>query len=303
MAIRRNLLRAARLAAVCALAGGLAACGSSDPKPEPQSAGVEVPTRGYYKVGRPYRISGVWYTPAVDYDYDETGIASWYGPGFHGQLTANGERYDQYDLTAAHPTLPLPSLVRVTNLENGRQVELRINDRGPFKNGRIIDVSKRGAELLGFLTQGTAKVRVQVLERESRQLADLARRGRIGGPETLLANRAEPIEAAPVETVAAEELPPQGAAVRPQPSPGVTQVAVRPSSLFVQAGAFSAQTNALDLAQRLSVYGSPQISEAQVGGQTFWRVRLGPLPDVEAADSVLSALIDGGFPQSRVVVE
>src|SRR5262245_27499003 len=88
-----------------------------------------------YKIGDPYQIGGVWYYPKVDYTYDQTGIASWYGPGFDGKATANGEIYDQNALTAAHNTLPLPTVVRVTNLENGRAIELRINDRGPFAHG------------------------------------------------------------------------------------------------------------------------------------------------------------------------
>ncbi|HEX9446391.1 MAG TPA: septal ring lytic transglycosylase RlpA family protein, partial [Dongiaceae bacterium] len=102
-----------------------------------------------YKIGKPYQVDGVWYYPKTDMDYDETGIASWYGPGFHGQYTANGEVYDQNGLTAAHKTLPLPSMVRVTNLDNGRSIVVRVNDRGPFVNGRIVDLTRRDAQLLG----------------------------------------------------------------------------------------------------------------------------------------------------------
>src|SRR5581483_4035994 len=119
--------------------------------------------QSYYKVGEPYQVNGVWYYPEVDYGYDREGIASWYGPGFHGRYTANGEIYDENDVTAAHPTLPLPSMVRVTNLENGRSIAVRVNDRGPFVGGRIIDLSRRSAQLLGIEEQGTARVRVQVL--------------------------------------------------------------------------------------------------------------------------------------------
>ncbi|MGP1253150.1 MAG: septal ring lytic transglycosylase RlpA family protein [Kiloniellales bacterium] len=303
----------ARFAVVGLLTAGLVACSSGDPDPD------RVPTQGYYKVGQPYVIGGVRYVPMVDYDYDETGIASWYGPGFHGRLTANGETYDQYALTAAHPTLPMPSLVRVTNLENGKVIDLRINDRGPFKAGRIIDVSKRGAELLGFLGQGIAKVRVQVLEEESRQLAALARGGEIAESSDIARmppGEVDQFVAAPFESVAAEPIAPattapatpqagapQPVAAYPQPSGQVTQVAVAPSDLFIQAGAFSQQTNALNLAQRLTPYGSPSISQTNVGGQRLWRVRLGPLRDVAEADAVLAALIYDGFPQSRVVVD
>ncbi|MDE1152206.1 MAG: septal ring lytic transglycosylase RlpA family protein [Micavibrio sp.] len=132
---------------------------------------------GTYKIGKPYRAGSVWYYPQEDFKLVETGIASWYGPDFHGKRTANGELYDQHELTAAHRTLQMPSLVRVTNLENGRAVVVRINDRGPFKSGRIIDCSKRAAELLGFIGKGTARVRLEVLSKESRQMAEAAKRG------------------------------------------------------------------------------------------------------------------------------
>lgn len=108
---------------------------------------------GIYKVGNPYKIMGKWYYPQEDYDYSEVGTASWYGKDFHAKRTANGEKYDMYSLTAAHRTLPLPSIVKVTNLENGRSLVLRVNDRGPYAKNRIIDVSKRASQLLGFYTQ------------------------------------------------------------------------------------------------------------------------------------------------------
>ena len=99
---------------------------------------------GSYKVGKPYKIMGQWYYPEENYKYKETGTASWYGEDFHAKYTANGEIYDMNTLTAAHRTLPLPSIVKVTNLENGRSLVLRVNDRGPFAKNRIIDISKRG---------------------------------------------------------------------------------------------------------------------------------------------------------------
>ncbi len=125
-----------------------------------------------YKVGNPYKINGKWYYPAVDYDYDETGMASWYGPNFHGKSTANGEVFDQNKISAAHKTLPLPSIVKVTNLDNGMVLQkVRVNDRGPFAKNRIIDLSKKAAEELGFVNKGVARVRVQILEDESRKMA------------------------------------------------------------------------------------------------------------------------------------
>ena len=142
-----------------------------------QVAGSENAQSGTYKIGNPYKVGSVWYYPKENFKLVETGIASWYGPGFHAGNTANGEVYDQDELTAAHRTLQLPSLVRVTNLENGRSIVVRVNDRGPFKNGRIMDVSRRAADLLGFINKGTARVRIEVMESESRQLAAAARRG------------------------------------------------------------------------------------------------------------------------------
>lgn len=120
---------------------------------------------GRYQVGKPYKVAGKWYHPKEDTNYDKIGRASWYGPNFHGRLTANGEVYDQNHLSAAHPTLPLPSYVRVTNLDNGRSVVVRVNDRGPFAHGREIDLSSRTADVLDFKNQGTAKVRVQYVGR------------------------------------------------------------------------------------------------------------------------------------------
>ena len=118
---------------------------------------------GYRKIGKPYLIKGVRYVPQHDPEYVERGVASWYGDAFHGKPTANGETYDMHALTAAHRTLPLPSYAYVTNLSNGRKVMVRINDRGPFKKDRIIDVSSRVAEELGFTHFGTTQVEVRYI--------------------------------------------------------------------------------------------------------------------------------------------
>lgn len=118
---------------------------------------------------KPYNIKGKTYQPQEHFEYDETGIASYYGKrdGFHGKKTSTGETFQEHDLTAAHKTLPLPSVVRVTNMDNGRSLLLKVNDRGPFVDGRIIDVSSKAARMLGFYNKGTAKVRVQSLVEES----------------------------------------------------------------------------------------------------------------------------------------
>ncbi len=135
------------------------------------NSSVNVSPNPSFKVGNPYEVLGVKYEPKEDYEYDAVGIASWYGKDFHGNLTSNGEVFDMAELTAAHPTLPLPSFVEVTNLENGKKLVLRVNDRGPFVSGRLIDVSKRAAELLGFQDQGTTKARVRIIPDISKEVA------------------------------------------------------------------------------------------------------------------------------------
>ncbi len=120
---------------------------------------------GRYQVGKPYKVKGQWYHPKENENYDKKGRASWYGAAFHGRLTANGEIYDMAQLTAAHPTMPLPSYARVTNLKNGHSLIVRVNDRGPFARDRVIDLSKRAAELLDYTNDGVANVRVQYVGR------------------------------------------------------------------------------------------------------------------------------------------
>lgn len=116
---------------------------------------------GNYKLGSPYRIGGLWYVPKDEPNYDRTGVASWYGADFHGRKTANGEIFDMNALTAAHPTLPIPSFIYVTNVDNGRTVLVRVNDRGPYAHGRVLDMSRRVAQVLGSEGKGLANVRVR----------------------------------------------------------------------------------------------------------------------------------------------
>ena len=205
------------------LAALLTACGEEHKAPPP-AQGTAAPSRGYYKIGAPYQVEGVWYYPGTDYSYDETGIASWYGPDFHGKYTASGEVYNMNDLTAAHPTLPLPSIVQVTNLDNGRSIVVRINDRGPYVRGRIIDLSRRAAQLIGMIGTGTAKVRVQILPDESRQAVLLAQQGEIPSAERIASAQptgkvsSEPL-APPPGTHAAVVQPNAPAAIPPPPPP------------------------------------------------------------------------------------
>lgn len=160
---------------IALLAVALGACSSSGPgrrsafdsgkgvSASPRVAwGVSIPKGGgTYKIGAPYQISGRWYIPQEDPAYDRIGVASWYGDDFHGRKTANGEVYDMGALTAAHPTLPLPSYAHVTNMETGRTILVRINDRGPYARERIIDLSRHAARLVGFAGRGLANVRVR----------------------------------------------------------------------------------------------------------------------------------------------
>ncbi len=188
----------------------------------------EAPSEPTYKIGQPYQIQGTWYYPAEDYQYDETGIASWYGTDFHGRRTANGEEYDMNALTAAHRTLPMPSYVRITNLENGRSLIVKVNDRGPFAKGRIVDVSRRGAQLLGFYDTGTARVRVQIMADQSRAIAARMQ------SKTQLAKGGTPItvDRIPKPEVKTETLaPPPGGAQAPvvRPAPAPQPVAAAPA--------------------------------------------------------------------------
>jgi len=125
---------------------------------------------GQYKIGNSYEIDGVPYYPQEYEDYEEVGVASWYGEDFHGRKTANGEIYNLDSMTAAHQTLPLPSVVKVTNLDNGKAALVRVNDRGPFAKSRVIDLSKKAADVLGYRNKGTANVRVEFMADETQKL-------------------------------------------------------------------------------------------------------------------------------------
>ena len=187
---------AARSVAALAACVLLANCSSSslinqvDPKygvsssPRVVEFGEAVPKGGgTYRVGKPYMVAGRVYVPEEDVNYREEGLASWYGEDFHGRLTANGEVFDMGSLSAAHPTLPMPCYVRVTNLGNGKSLIVRVNDRGPYHGNRVMDVSSRAAELLEFKSSGVARVRVEYVARaplegsDDRQLMATLRTG------------------------------------------------------------------------------------------------------------------------------
>lgn len=253
----------------------VAACGSGERK---TAYVAPPPDEGTYKVGKPYDIDGVTYWPMVDESYDETGIASWYGPKFHGRRTANGEFFDMNAVSAAHRTLPMPSMVRVNNLDNGRSIAVRVNDRGPFVRGRIIDMSRRGAQLLGFRYKGTARVRVRVMPEESRRVAALAKT--MSPPASMRSAPAgvvfEPLPKGSGPVVTASLPAPNGAS-------GKGRTIER---VYIQAGAFLNRENANKLKARLAPLGRAVIAP-RGQGPLLYRVLLGPYADIARARSLL----------------
>lgn len=251
---------------------GLTAPGFRTPAAGP---GERTQLARHQKVGAPYQVGGVWYLPAFEPDFDETGTASWYGSEFHGRPTSNGELFDMNALTAAHPTLPLPSLLEVTNLSNGRTVTVRLNDRGPFVAGRMLDLSRRAAEELGFIGAGTANVRVRYL-----------------GP-------AEPAAPAiPSVTLASARTPAAVAAVSAPLLSSVTPVA---TGRFVQAGAFADAANAERARERVAGIGPTQVAAATINGARMYRVLLGPWSDEAEAAAKAQEAAARGLPGARVV--
>lgn len=305
-----------RFLSLCGLLAGLCACGVSSPDitdpPQKQAAAI-LNQGGSYKVGNPYKILGRWYYPKEDYNYKEVGTASWYGPDFHAKKTANGEKYDMHSLTAAHRTLPLPSIVRVTNLENGRSLVVRVNDRGPYARNRIIDVSKKVAQLLGFLEQGTAKVRVEVLEKESKNL----KAALTGSP--LYAD----VSAAPVakitssgiaqiegSTIATTKMatsaynnltPDYDYTPENETTEKVEEEIASGGKYYVQVGAFSNYESAKSLGSRLGDLGSVHISEAEVNGKTFYRVRMGAYSNYSDALKIQTDVRNYGVSSAHIV--
>ncbi len=298
----------------------LNACSSqraAAPPKTPQTASAG----GYYKVGQPYQIKGEWYYPKEDFSYDETGIASWYGDDFHDKKTANGEIFNKNELTAAHATLPMPSLARVTNLENGRSIVVRVNDRGPVKGKRILDTSHRVAQLLGFERQGTAKVRVQVLADESKAIADAMRRYGGQSPQVQLAS-AQPqlppetladtgpavtygnVQSQPLDPLPVARADAKAVMASIKPVEEVHQLPVTgQQQIYIQAGAFTQIENAANVQKKLASLGQVRVANADVKGLRFYRVRVGPVPDVPSADRLLQKVVQTGYREARIIVD
>jgi rare lipoprotein A len=216
---------------------------------------------------RPYQVRGRWYTPKEQPDYEEVGMASWYGDAFNGRPTSTGERFDMHALTAAHKTLPLPGLVEVTNLDNGRRLVVRINDRGPFVDSRIIDLSREAANELGMLSQGVGRVRVRYLGRAPQQ----------GGGTLLRASAPAPRVSAPVSA-------PVQVAAAPV-APAVEEVSI----YWVQAGTVSDQGEARQIADSLSGW-----VRADLNGGRF-NVVVGPWDSANAAEAARQSVVARGY--------
>jgi rare lipoprotein A len=292
---------------------------------------------GTYLTGPAYQVDGVWYQPREDPTYDRIGTASWYGELFHGRRTANGEIYDMDRLSAASPTLPLPVYARVTNLENHRSIIVRVNDRGPYANDRIMDLSRRSAELLGFRDKGTALVRVQYLARAplngddsyerrylvSQSLVQVASRGVPKEPVSvgsLAANGRPPVPVAyrNPTAVAAAPLPPPIRAMRSAAPKLRWQASARatPQSrlsrhenrgrmttgrFVIQAGSFRSTGNAERARSFLSGIGPVEVALTEVGGETIFCVLVGPFAEESAATAALARAREAGYGGAKIV--
>jgi rare lipoprotein A len=275
---------------------GLAACVSAPPQPgaagsppqaipppPPGSVPDAVPrTEPRSRNGNPpfYDVFGIrYYVLSSSVGYRERGVASWYGPGFHKVRTSTGEAYDMYGMTAAHKTLPLPAYVQVTNLQNGRSVVVRVNDRGPFVGNRIIDLSYTAAAKLDMLRNGTAMVEVRTVD------------------APLPGSGAATLAAAPT-------LPPAAQAAAPSFVPPAPVAAATPT-LFVQAGAFSDPANADRLVEKLrgGGYGRVFVRDDQIAGRRMYRVRIGPIPQVADFDRVVAALERAGVHDAHLALD
>ncbi len=340
VALRPALACLAPFLLLASAAIGLQACGSGNNNGEKLGErvvplGQPVPRGGgTYSIGKPYQIAGAWYTPREDPGYDRVGSASWYGELFHGRRTANGEIYDMDRLSAAHPTLPLPVYARVTNLNNGRSLVVRINDRGPYARDRIIDLSRRSAELLGFRGSGTATVRVKYLGRaplngddsyERKYLASqswvhLAAKGKtsktgvdilamrsIAG-ETLPAENPEKLALQRKDAAPRAALDATAATTPSKPLPQITGSLPQPNRVappangpVIQAGSFKSKDNAERAHKVLSAIAPVDVAEIKVGSEVYFRVRVGPFRNAAAARAALVKVADAGYRGAKVL--
>lgn len=248
----------------------------------------EAKTKGYYKVGKPYKIRGERFHPKEQWEYEEVGYASWYGLEDHNKMTANGEIFNQYELLAAHRTLQLPSVVEVTNLENGRRIKVRVCDRGPFKDThkRIIDLSMRAAELLDFKKQGGAKVRIKLLPEESKKAiaaihngyAQLLTQDLELAPTQHVDNRVMEVQVTPAQ----EEILPLDRATPLLQDEQALEALVIDNPYYIQLGAFSDPVRAQEFGASFANIGGVEVQPVTIPGQNghaakeMYRVKMGP---------------------------
>ena len=254
-----------------------------------------------YKIGKKYNVTGKYYYPKKDLYYNKTGIASWYGPKFHGKLTANGEIYNQYALTAAHKTLPLPSAVKVTNLKNNKSIVLRINDRGPFVNDRIIDLSSKAADILDLKREGTGLVRVQILKDKSLYLEKLARRGIF--PE--------------IEDLKEAELPnitiPKKVTVNIKDTKNQKIISKKINynlknfnkeyKIYIKLASFVSNKNAEIMKKKVSYIDKVKIYKIFKVNKVLFQVKAGPFSNVEKVDELYSLLLKKGMQGAKIIIE
>jgi len=286
---------------VAIAAAGLAAC--STPKPRldtridsnrhvsssprgPMVSPSGKPLRGTEK---PYQIKGIWYYPQADPDYDVKGIGSWYGEQFHNRRTANGEIFDMDAVSAAHKTLPLPSLVEVTNLDNGRRMVLRVNDRGPFVGDRVIDLSRAAADQLGYRRQGVARVRVRYVGPAPKSSFD--------GRQYARAPAAPPPP--PRREPRRQDAEPVWPA---EPPPIPTQIIpARQTAFKVQAGSFSSRENAERAVAQLKTAGRATIEPLERASGTLYRVTVSAGEDELQAWSLRDRVAALGYSGATVL--
>lgn len=281
------------------------------PKVEPLSRYGNPP---YYEVfGKRY------YVLSSSVDYLERGVASWYGPGFHEVRTSSGETYDMYAMTAAHKTLPLPAYVRVTNLENGRSVVVRVNDRGPFVGNRVIDLSYTAAARLDMLRNGTAMVEVRGIDPRA-PLTELSTpmtasvTPQSGQPTTAPTTTAASttvttpgvaVTGAATAGVSVTGAPAAGVTATTPITPSIPAAAPAHAPLFVQAGAFADPANAERLAAKLrgGEYGKIFVRDDVIAGRRMYRVRIGPVPNVPEFDRIVAALERVGVHDAHLALD
>ena len=274
--------------------------------------------KSIYKIGNPYVVDGKTYYPKKNLNYDEKGIASWYGPKFHGKLTANGEIFNQYELTAAHKTLPIPSAVKVTNLKNNKSLIVRINDRGPFVNDRIIDLSYQSAKKLELLEDGTGFVRVQLLRSESLLLEKLAKKGQFPEIIEITKKTIPPINQVNYSNVSIQKIGEINSAKSEETfkknkiDSHINELQKRVQALkingktykiWIQIASFSNKKSANILKSKFNSIKNINVKKVNFNGKVFYRVRVGPFKKIDKTKEIYNFLINSGMEGTKIFVE